>query len=59
MNQEVKKALHGIREAVDLYTKKLSTADYREVLEEVDADIDGRLDALADEEGAVGRSHVS
>lgn len=51
MNQEAKDALSGIRGAVDLYTKNLSKADYREVLEEVDADIEGRLDALSEEEG--------
>lgn len=51
MNQKAQEALSGIRGAVDLYTRGLSKSDYREVLEEVDADIEGRLDALSEEEG--------
>ena len=49
MNQKVFNALNFIREAIHKHTKGLSKDDYKEVLEEVCTDIEGKLDALEKE----------
>ncbi len=48
--QSVVRVAHiAIRDAMDEAVAKLSPDDYKAVLEEVQADIDGRLDAIREE----------
>jgi hypothetical protein len=44
-----KKALEKVRTALDAAVAGLPDDDYREVLEDLDCDIEGRLEALKEE----------
>jgi hypothetical protein len=52
MNSKVEKAVESIKSRIDDATHGLSRADYRDALEEIDAEVDARLEALKEEQGA-------
>ena len=49
MSKEITKTVQAIDEQIARYTRKLSTLDYREVLEELQAVIEARLAASREE----------
>jgi hypothetical protein len=54
MNAKTKKDYQQIKDNIEQSTKPLSRGEYREVLEELDADISAKIDALNDDEPGEG-----
>ena len=48
-NPEIQKAVNAVRDLLGTLTGKMSPADYKQVCEEISADMDGNIDALKDE----------
>jgi hypothetical protein len=49
MSKTTEKAITAVRDALHEACKDLAPADYKQVLEALEGDIDGNLDALKDE----------
>lgn len=50
MNAKLKKRLEAVRVAIHNNVEDLPPKEYKEVLEELTTDIEGRLEALAEEQ---------